>query len=67
MGRGHAEDNPHIATALALLFLSKGRRPVLVAKLKHGPDEDWNNHRNDLANLTALCRAGSGASTSPGR
>ncbi len=53
-GRGHAEDQPHIATALALLFLSKGRWPVLVAKLQHGPDEDWNNHRNDMASITAL-------------
>ncbi len=46
------EANPHIGTAFALLFLAKGRRPVLVAKLKHGPFDDWNHHRNDLANLT---------------
>ena len=51
-GLGLAEDNPHVGTSLALLFLSKGRRPVLVAKLKHGPEGDWNHHRNDLANLT---------------
>ena len=50
---GHAELNPHIATSFALLFLAKGRRPVLVAKLKHGPGDDWNHHRSDLANLTA--------------
>ena len=49
----HAEDNPHVSTSLALLFLSKGRRPILLAKVKHGPDEDWNNHRRDVANLTA--------------
>ncbi len=48
------EDNPQIATALALLFLSKGRWPLLAAKAKHGPEEDWNNHTSDLANLTAL-------------
>ncbi len=53
-GRGHAEDNPHIATALALLFLSKGRRPILIAKLRHGPEDDWNNHRTDMAELTSL-------------
>lgn len=53
-GQGHAEDQPDIATALSLLFLSKGRRPILVAKLKHGPGEDWNNHRTDMANITAL-------------
>jgi hypothetical protein len=53
-GSGHAEDNPHISTALALLFLSKGRRPVLIAKLRHGPGEDWNNHRSDMANITEI-------------
>ena len=51
-GVGHAENNPHVATSLALLFLAKGRRPVLIAKLKHQPDNDWDNHRHDLANLT---------------
>jgi len=52
-GQGHAEQDSHISTALALLFLSKGRRPVLVAKLTHGPEDDWNNHQSDIANLTA--------------
>lgn len=50
---GHAETRPHVATSLALLFLSKGRRPVLMAKLEHGPAEDWNNHQSDVAHLTA--------------
>ncbi|MCC6494020.1 MAG: DUF4159 domain-containing protein [Pirellulales bacterium] len=53
-GQNHSEDNRHVATSYALLFLSKGRRPVLMAKAKHGPDEDWNNHPSDAANLTAL-------------
>jgi len=53
VGQGHSEDRPHIATAYALLFLSKGRRPVLMAKLKHGPEDDWNNHESDVAHLTA--------------
>ncbi len=53
IGSGHAENRPHIATPLALLFLSKGRRPVLMAKLQHGPGEDWNNHESDVAHLTA--------------
>ena len=52
-GTGIAENNTQVATSLALLFLSKGRRPVLVAKLKHGPPGDWDRHRSDLANLTA--------------
>ena len=45
------ENNELVSTSLALLFLSKGRRAVLVAKLKHEPENDWNQHRNDLANL----------------
>lgn len=48
-GSNAVETNPHIATAMALLFLSKGRRPVLMAKLKH---ESWDAHRNDVAHLT---------------
>lgn len=52
VGRGNDEKNPHIATSYALLFLSKGRRPVLIGKLAHEPRDDWNNHRNDVANLT---------------
>ena len=51
---GHAENRPEIATSLALLFLSKGRRPVVVAKLKYKPGNDWNHHRGDLANLTTV-------------
>ena len=47
------ESNPHITTAMALLFLSKGRWPVVIGKLQHGPGADWNNHRRDAANLTA--------------
>lgn len=52
-GTGHAEDDPHLGTSLALLFLAKGRRPVLCAKLKHEPLDDWNHHRSDLSNLTS--------------
>jgi hypothetical protein len=47
------EKDEVIATSLALLFLSKGRRPVLMAKLQHEPDGDWNNHRRDAAHLTS--------------
>jgi hypothetical protein len=43
-----------INTSFALLFLSKGRRPILLAKLKHGNETDWNQHRSDVANLTAF-------------
>ncbi|MDR2762476.1 MAG: DUF4159 domain-containing protein [Planctomycetaceae bacterium] len=39
-------------TAMALLFLSKGRRPVLLAKMQYGDDDTWNLHPNDANNLT---------------
>jgi hypothetical protein len=52
VGVGHAEDNPEIGTSLALLFLSKGRWPVLMGKLKYGTGDDWNQHRSDVHNLT---------------
>ncbi len=42
---------PVISTSFALLFLSKGRTPILISKLAHGPGEDWNNDRNDARNL----------------
>jgi len=51
-GIGHAENDPQIATSLALLFLSKGRRPTLLAKVQHRSDQDWNRHPNDAAKLT---------------
>ena len=52
VSNGHGEGNPHVGTALGLLFLSKGRRPVLAAKLKYGDDDNWNRHRHDLASIT---------------
>jgi hypothetical protein len=51
-GVGELEEDPYIATSLSLLFLAKGRRPVLISKLKHAPIDDWNHHRTDLANIT---------------
>jgi hypothetical protein len=58
-GIGHAEgdDDCNIATSLALLFLSKGRRPIILAKLKHGSSDDWNPRRNDINNLTIYVEA----------
>ncbi len=46
------EKNPLVATSFGLLFLSKGRRPILLSKLKHGAEEDWNAHQSDVNNLT---------------
>lgn len=45
-------DNWHaISTSFALLFLSKGRTPIMISKLVHGQTGDWNNDRNDARNL----------------
>lgn len=49
---GSVENIPTIATSLSLLFLAKGRRPLLLGKVRHGPVDDWNNHPDDVANLT---------------
>lgn len=48
------DGQPLLATSFSLLFLSKGRTPVLISKLAHGPmgSSDWNNDRYDVRNLT---------------
>lgn len=51
-GTGHSEDDKLIGTSFALLFLSKGRWPVLLGKLQYGDGNDWNQHRSDVGNLT---------------
>ena len=43
-----------ISTCFALLFLAKGRAPVLVNKLRHGPHGDWNNDADDIRNLVGV-------------
>jgi len=49
---------PTVSTSFAVLFLSKGRIPVLISKLAHGretprqeDDQDWNRRHNDLRHL----------------
>jgi hypothetical protein len=42
-----------ISTSFALLFLAKGRAPVLINKLRHGPLGDWNNDPRDVGNLVS--------------
>jgi len=49
--KGSRDFWPAISTSFALLFLSKGRTPVLISKLVHGPEGDWNNDHNDIRHL----------------
>ena len=51
-GVGTAESNPLVATSFALLFLAKGRRPVVIAKAQHGNGPDWDLHAGGVPNLT---------------
>ncbi len=50
------EDDPDhvLATCFSLLFLAKGRAPVLVNKLRHGPSMDWNNDPDDIRNIVNI-------------
>lgn len=53
-GHWSAGAGPIASTSFALLFLAKGRAPVLIVKLRHGRGDDWNNDRDDVNNLTSL-------------
>ena len=51
-----AEIDPTVCTSFAVLFLSKGRTPVLISKLAYGRqnvgrEDDWNRRHNDLRHL----------------
>jgi len=48
------ERNEVLATSFALLFLAKGRAPVLIAKLRHEPLDDWDNDPDDIRNLVNI-------------
>jgi hypothetical protein len=52
--RGFGQENELIATSFALLFLAKGRAPVLINKLRHPPLADWNNDPDDIRNLVGI-------------
>jgi len=46
---------PAAARAMALLFLSKGKRQVVIGQLQHTPNpenRDWNRHRRSVQHLT---------------
>ncbi len=40
------------SSAMALLFLSKGKRQVVIGHLQFGNDDDWQKHRRSIQNLT---------------
>ena len=52
-GGGGAWSRSVVDTSFALLFLSKGRRPLLMNKLKWSDDTRWNPDRHDCRNLVA--------------
>ena len=39
-------------TSFAIIFLSRGRWPILVSKIQYGDDKSWNMHANDVDHLT---------------
>lgn len=48
-GTGFAEDDRNVTTSFALLFLAKGKRQVVIGRLRHGAgkerdDAPWNAH-----------------------
>ncbi len=50
-GFGTLDNWPVVATSFSLLFLAKGRTPVLVSKFAHNSERSWNRKRNDMRNL----------------
>src|SRR5262249_40197782 len=52
-GKATFDHHPIVATSFALLFLSKGRTPVLISKLAFGGTDytGWNNKRSDMRHL----------------
>ncbi len=53
-GLEQLDHHPIVATSFALLFLSKGRTPILITKLAHGPGDGWNNKRSDCRHLVGF-------------
>ena len=49
--------NELVTTSMALLFLSKGRRPILISKIADGNDSNWNLHASDVAHLTRFAES----------
>ncbi len=51
-GGGHSGTFDEISTAFALLFLSKGKRPVVFGKYQHTTTSDWDRHPKGIHYLT---------------
>lgn len=47
-------DDSVVNTSFALLFLAKGRRPLLIQKLKWSRDDAWNPDRSDADHLVSF-------------
>ena len=45
-------DDENVSTSFSLMFLAKGRWPVVVAHLRRKEANDWNRHRAAIPNLT---------------
>ena len=45
--------NEYTETAFGLLFLAKGKRQVVINRLKFGKGEDWNHHSLAMQHLTS--------------
>jgi hypothetical protein len=67
-GSWRGENGSIVSTSFALLFLSKGRTPVLITKIPHDGNDgaghvfkadasrnDWNNDRNSARHLADFC------------
>ncbi len=52
--RNATEQEPIVATSFALLFLAKGRAPVIINKCRHAPGNDWDNDHDDIRNLVGV-------------
>lgn len=51
-GGGHSGGMDEVSTAFALLFLSKGKRPVVFGKYQHTTTNDWDRHPKGVHYLT---------------
>ena len=49
---GHSETMGEISTSFALLFLAKGKRPVVFGKYQHSTNNDWDRHPKGIQYLT---------------